>query len=203
MFPLERALNSINNSLNHPTGWEVASVIISGLGLIATVIVIIYNHKSIMISQKSIRQAVSLQLYEKRLVLFNHLSDQDAFKNAPLELKIVFSDQVYAKYKEIAELCQVRWKKTEEYLDSCMVFGSKHMPHVDSLYNLCEETMSTIDDNMEQTIQSIKDSNHSRTESLIRKQKDIQKLTKEIREKLPVLEQEMGKIVKESIGIEE
>lgn len=204
MSAIERALNAIDFSLNHPTVWAKTSVIISGLALLATVVVIIYNHKSITMAQKSIKQAVNLQLYEKRLELFNRLSDDDAFANVPLELKIVFSEQVYAMYKELSELCRMRWQKIDEYLGLCMVFGPQLTISTDPFYNLCQEKMSYIDKDLEQRIQHFKhttDCQHH-ADALTKHRDDIQKLTGKICDKLPALEKEMEQIVKNSIGIE-
>jgi len=204
MFPIVKALDSINYSLSHPTNWEIASVIISGISLFATVFVIFYNRKSITMAQKSINQAVNLQLYEKRLELFNRLSAQNAFENAPLELKIVFSNQIYTLYNEISVLCRKRWEIVGEYVGFCLVYNSKfhQMPPIEPLYNLCDETISFVIGKMEQSIQRYKD-NSVALEDLSSKKDVVEKLSEQIRKKLPALEKEMEQIIKNSIGIEE
>ncbi len=98
------AINSINYTLNHPTRWEIASVIISALSLLFTIIIIFYNYKSIKTANKSIQQSMDLHLYEKRLKLLNDIQTIDAFKAVPIEIKMVYSENIYILYSEIATL---------------------------------------------------------------------------------------------------
>lgn len=51
------------------------------------------------------RQAINLQLYEKRVELYSKLSQSDAFVCVPQEVKIVFSEEIYNLYSEIVSLC--------------------------------------------------------------------------------------------------
>lgn len=134
MQVIVEALNTINYSLTHPTGWEIASAIISGLSCALTVVVLFYNHKSIKIAQVSVRQATNLQLYEKRLELFKHLLDDNAFQTVPLELKIVYSEEIYTLFEEISKLCHERNEKIDEY----NIFSSRTF---DVSFNVCRETV--------------------------------------------------------------
>ena len=77
--------------LGKTSPWDIASVVIGIIGTLLTLVVLYYNHKSIKLTQKTMQQAISLQLYEKRLELYSGLLGDNAFEKAPLELKIVFS----------------------------------------------------------------------------------------------------------------
>lgn len=197
MQSIVEALNSINYSLTHPTRWEIASVIISAVSLILTVVVLFYNHRSISLAQKSIKQAVDLQLYEKRLELFKHLSEQDAFKNVPIEIKIVFSDSLYDLYADISILCQKRWEKIYE----CYVLGIVHEERISPFYNLCTESMKEINQVIVGKIQVLKKSpvTYRQAEALITQQSEINNFTEQITEKINTLEKMMSQIIKKSI----
>lgn len=51
--------------LGQTSCWEKASVIIGGISILLTLVVLWYNHKSIKLTQQTMRQAINLQLYEK------------------------------------------------------------------------------------------------------------------------------------------
>lgn len=191
------ALNTIDYSLTHPTGWEIASVIISGLSCALTLVVLFYNNKSIKIAQTSIRQATNLQLYEKRLELFKCLSDDSAFKTVPVELKIVYSEEIYVLFGEISKLCHDRNEKLSEYI---MLF---HRPF-DTPFNICGETMREIERFINGRIQeSQQHETTKRQADALRKHQDaINECTKLMENKFYMLEQKMEQILKNSIGIE-
>lgn len=190
------ALNTINYSLTHPTGWEIASVIISGLSCALTLVVLFYNHKSIKIAQASVRQATNLQLYEKRLELFKQLSDDNAFETVPVELKIVYSEEIYTLFGEISKLCHGRNEKISEY--NILL----HRPF-DIHFNVCGETMREIERFINGKIQESQkyETTKRQADALIIQQNAINGYTKLLENRFCVLEQKMEQILKESIGI--
>lgn len=114
---------------------DIISVGIGIIGTFLTLIVLYYNHKSIQLTQKTMQQAIGLQLYEKRLELYNAITDEQAFYVAPLSLKIAYNQEVYNLYSDIVELCEKRWENIYEF---AVRFG------VNSLYkkahgNICCE----------------------------------------------------------------
>ena len=58
-----QAVQRITEELSQTSGWDIAGVIIGGIGTILTIVVLWYNHKSIELTQRSIRQAIDLQLF--------------------------------------------------------------------------------------------------------------------------------------------
>ena len=60
---LVQAVQRITEELSQTSGWDIAGVIIGGIGTILTIVVLWYNHKSIELTQRSIRQAIDLQLF--------------------------------------------------------------------------------------------------------------------------------------------
>ena len=83
---LVRAIQQISEELGKTSGWDIAGVVISGISVILTVAVLAYNHKAIKLTQQSVQQAVNLQLFEKRLELYNAISGDQAFYDVPLSL---------------------------------------------------------------------------------------------------------------------
>lgn len=189
------ALNSINYSLTHPTGWEIASVVISAISLILTVAVLIYNHKSISLAQKSIAQAVDLQLYEKRLELYKRLQDRNAFAEVPMEIKIVYSNQIYNLYLEISELCQMRGKKLIELATVDVKTDWKH----ESYNNVCEEVIQLIDEILNRYMKSGL-LNEKKINSLKNLRNIVFDYTEKIKMKRTLLQEKMEKELKDSFG---
>ena len=137
-FELVQAIQQISEELSKTSGWDKASVFIGGIGIILTLIVLWYNHKSIELTQRSIRQAIDLQLFEKRLELYNAIKDDTAFYNAPLSLKIAYNEEIYNLYVEIAELCEKRWTKIKELAQSLADDNILSMPYGNTCYELFE-----------------------------------------------------------------
>ena len=105
-------LIEVIRELGKTSPWDIASVVIGIIGTLLTLVVLYYNHKSIELTQKTMQQAISLQLYEKRLELYNAITDEQAFSNAaPVSLKIVYTENIYQLYSEIVRLCDERWDK--------------------------------------------------------------------------------------------
>ena len=95
--------------------WEAISAVAAWAGAMGTVAVLIYNHLAIELTQRSVQQAVDLQLFEKRLELYNAIADDAAFYNVPLSLKIAYNEEVYKLYSDIVELCQKLWENICEF----------------------------------------------------------------------------------------
>lgn len=107
---LVQAIQQISEELSQTSGWDIAGVIIGGIGIILTIVVLWYNHRSIELTQHSIRQAIDLQLFEKRLELYNGIAQDKAFAEAPLSLKIAYTEHIYQLYVEIVESRQKCWE---------------------------------------------------------------------------------------------
>lgn len=201
MQAIVEALDSINYSLTHPTGWEMASVIISAVSLILTVAVLFYNHRSISLAQKSIKQAIDLQLYEKRLELFKRLSEQNAFLKVPVEIKIVYSDEIYNLYSAISLLCKKRVDLLADYNQRFCLYETI----VGQYYNVCDDKMQDIKDYITQKVRELQESKNldceHRANSLIEYQKELEEYTNAISEKYSMLERLMERQLKISIGI--
>lgn len=194
MQAILEALNSINYSISHPTGWEIASVMISAVSLLIAIIVLVYNHKSISIAQKSIKQAVDLQLYEKRLELFNWLQGATAFETIPVEMKIVYSDQVYNLCLEISELCCARESRLRELATVDRLIDWRNP----RFYNVHEEVMQLVDGVLNRC-KNAQDSNERRIDSLQDLRSAVLDYTMQIKEKFVLLQTIMEKELKESI----
>ena len=100
MDELINVLDEIAEELSKPSKLDIANAGIGIISIILTVVVLWYNHRSIKLTQRSVRQAINLQLYEKRLEYYSQLPKDNAFKEVPLGLKIVYSDEIYNLYKE-------------------------------------------------------------------------------------------------------
>lgn len=201
-FELVQAIQQISEELSKTSGWDKASVFIGGIGIVLTLIVLWYNHKSIELTQRSIRQAIDLQLFEKRLELYNAIKDDTAFYNAPLSLKIAYNEEIYLLYSEIVELCERRW---EQILQFALVF------HVISLENrehgnICHELFEEYTKQIESKIQTMQKgapaqcANNGKVDSLQNFKANTDLLHKSICQKYNQLEEKMRNILNQSIN---
>ena len=118
--------------------WDAIEACAAWVGAIGTIAVLIYNHIAIELTQKSVRQAVDLQLFEKRLELYNAIGKDTAFDSAPLSLKIAYTVEIYELYAEIAELCEKRWVKIKELAQALERDDILSMAHGNTCYELYE-----------------------------------------------------------------
>ena len=182
--------------------WDAISAVAAWAGAIGTVAVLIYNHIAIELTQKSVRQAVDLQLFEKRLELYNAITDDRAFYDAPLSLKIAYNEQVYQMYSEIVELCQKRWINI---IDFAVLFNVK------SLYqkehgNICLELYETYTKEIKHEIHirnagHLRDEEKKRASDLEKNKADTDLIHQQICEKYTQLEAQMRTILNQSINL--
>ena len=178
--------------LGQTSCWEKASVIIGGIGTLLTFVVLWYNHRSIKLTQQTMRQAINLQLYEKRLTLYSRLSKDDAFVDAPQELKIVFSDEIYSLYLEIVGLCD---EQTECFWEYCV------LTHQDDKYNFGKRNVSEEDYRRIITdIDRTTDFLPTHREELKGCKRRMENVHQEICDKYARLEVKMKKIIEDSIS---
>ena len=114
--------------------WDAISACAAWAGAIGTIAVLWYNHRSIRLAQYSVQQAINLQLYEKRLALYTDLSKSDAFKESPIELKIVYSEIIYNSHKQIVDLCNQK----AELINDLYILATFTDSRVDPCWNICE-----------------------------------------------------------------
>lgn len=172
--------------------WEAISATATWVGAMGTVLVLWYNHRSISLTQRSVQQAINLQLYEKRLELYTALSRDDAFKQAPLEVKIVYSETIYVLYKQISDLCNQKANLMEElYLLTAFLDGK-----AEPCWNVGEEQFQKY---MKQLELCIKGQDGHRKDSLIRHKNESQNVQDQIRSKYRTLEAMMRMVLKDSI----
>ena len=114
--------------------WDAISACAAWAGAIGTIAVLWYNHRSIRLAQYSVQQAINLQLYEKRLALYTDLSKSDAFKESPIELKIVYSEIIYNSHKQIVDLCNQK----AELINDLYILATFTDGRVDPCWNICE-----------------------------------------------------------------
>ena len=172
--------------------WEAISACAAWVGAIGTILVMWYNHRSIHLAQLGVQQAVSLQLYEKRLELYTALSRDDAFKDTPLEVKIVYSEIIYELYKQISDLCNRKVKFMDELY---MVFGFTD-GRVEPCWNIGEEQFKKYVKQLDLCIKG-QDSRHKKV--WIEQKKEIQKIQAEIKKKHFTLEMWMRMALNDSI----
>lgn len=175
--------------------WDAISAIAAWVGAIGTVAVLWYNHCSISLTQRSVQQAINLQLYEKRLELYTALSRDDAFKDAPLEIKIVYSEIIYDFYKQINDLCNQKANLMNElYLSHAFLEGKAEL-----CWNVGEEQFQKY---MKQLDLCIQGQNGQRKDSLIHHKNESQKVQDQIKSKYRTLEMMMRMVLNGSIGHE-
>jgi len=190
--------------LGQTSCWEKASVIIGGISILLTLVVLWYNHKSIKLTQQTMRQAINLQLYEKRVELYNKITDDQAFSEiAPITLKIVYSEEIYRLYSEIIELCDERWDKIWEFALVFHIIGWENRGHG----NVCQELYEKYTEQIDREIRLRKEGNptqyvnekqivsledHKNSTDLLHKQKC---------EKYAQLEEKMRTILNQSMKV--
>ena len=128
--------------------WDAVSAIAAWAGAIGTVAVLVYNHKAIELSQRSIQQAIDLQLLEKRLELYAATDSDQGFLHAPNSLSIAYSEEVYVLYVQMVELCRERWEKICEFAVLFNIKGWETWEHG----NLCYDMYDTYTKHIENEI---------------------------------------------------
>ena len=200
---LVQAIQQISDELSETSGWDIAGVIIGGISIILTIVVLWYNHKSIKLTQRSVRQAIDLQLFEKRLELYNAIADDKAFYNAPLSLKIAYTEEIYQLYSEIVELCEKRWVKIWEFAQAFDVINLENREHG----NICHELYGEYSKQIENKLQILKAggstqyTDDGKVFSLENHKANTDSLHEEICKKYAQLEEQMKKILEQSINI--
>lgn len=199
---LLQAIKQISEELSQTSGWDIASVVIGGISILLTIVVLVYNHISIKLTQRSVQQAVNLQMFEKRLELYNAIADDEAFYSAPLSLKIAYNEQVYHLYSDIVALCEKRWENIVDY--------AVHF-RADSLYNkkhgnVCSELYEEYAKGMQHQIR-LRDTEHLTAEdkkkvtALEKHKADTDLIHQEICDKYAQLEEKMRTILEQSIDL--
>lgn len=190
--------------LGQTSCWEKASVIIGGISTLLTFVVLWYNHKSIKLTQQTMRQAIGLQLYEKRLELYSTITDEKAFsKAAPISLKIVYTEDIYQLYSEIVELCDERWNKIMEFSLVFPIADLEKMQHG----NICQNLYNLYLNRVEQALQL--EARYDPTDcqnirqifSLKKHKEEIVEIHRKICEKYPQLEEKMRTMLNQSMKI--
>lgn len=198
---LIQAIQQISEELSQTSGWDIAGVIIGGIGIILTIVVLWYNHKSIELTQRSIRQAIDLQLFEKRLELYNAIAEDTAFYNAPLSLKIAYNEEIYNLHSNIVELCEKRWKNIDEYAALFRANGLYELEHG----NVCHELYEAYTKEIEHQIQlrnagRLTDEDKKKASVLEKHKADADLIHQEICKKYSQLEKKMRTILNQSIN---
>lgn len=181
--------------------WEAISAVAAWAGAMGTVAVLIYNHLAIELTQRSVQQAVDLQLFEKRLELYNAIADDAAFYNVPLSLKIAYNEEVYKLYSDIVELCQKLWENICEF---AVLFDVKNLYEKEH-GNVCCKLYDEYTKEIENQIQlrndgHLLDVNKKRALSLEKHKADADLIHQEICEKYSQLEKKMRTILNQSIN---
>ena len=148
---LLQAIQQIPRELSQPSNWDIAGVIIGGIGVILTIVVLWYNHKSIKLAQHSIQQAIGLQLYEKWLELYSALAEDTAFEEIPMSLKIVYSEEIYNLYAEISNLCR---KRSQNILELYVLRRESQLCSI-PCWNVCEPMFQKYLKDVDDTIKKL------------------------------------------------
>lgn len=196
------AIQQISEELGKTSEWDIASVVISGISVILTVAVLVYNHKAIKLTQQSVQQAVNLQLFEKRLELYNAIAGEQAFYDVPLSLKIAYNQEVYDLYLEIMELCKKRWTNICEF---AVLFGIKNLYEKEH-GNVCSGLYAEYTKEIEHQIKlgkdgHLSDAEHKRAVALEKHKTDADLMQEKICKKYAQLEEKMRSILNQSIQL--
>lgn len=181
--------------------WDAISAVAAWAGAIGTVAVLVYNHKAINLTQRSIQQAIDLQLFEKRLELYNAIGDDTAFYNAPLSLKIAYNDEIYLLYSEIVELCEKRWRKIWEFAELFRVIGLQNREHGNVCHELYKEYSKQIENELRirKAGAPVQDTDDGKVISLENHKADTDLLYEAICKKYAQLEEKMKTTLNQSI----
>lgn len=190
--------------LGKPSLLDIISVGIGIVGTFLTLVVLYYNHKSIQLTQKTMQQAIGLQLYEKRLELYNTITDGTAFSTvAPISLKIVYTEDIYQLYSEIVDLCDERWNKIMEFSLLFPIKNLENMQHG----NICHKLYDLYIDRIDRALQLKEQDdptdyqNIQQIFALREHKKETSVIHKKICEKYSQLEEKMRTILNQSMKV--
>lgn len=112
-----------------------------------------------------------------------------------MEIKIVYSNQIYSLYLEISELCQMRGEKLLELATVDVKTDWKH----ESYNNVCEEMIQLIDEILNRYMKSGL-LNEKKINSLKNLRNIVFDYTEQIKMKRTLLQEKMEKELKDSFG---
>lgn len=200
---LVQVIQQIAEELSQTSEWDIANVVIGAIGIILTIVVLVYNHKAIKLTQRSVQQAIDLQLFEKRLELYNAIAEDNAFYSAPLSLKIAYNEEIYQLYSDIVELCEKRWVNIWEFSQLFGRFDWENQEHG----NVCDELYKKYVKEVESKIELRKKGykfqrvNDRELLALEKAKATTNSLQQDICEKYCQLEEKMRKVLNWSINI--
>lgn len=182
--------------------WDAISAVAAWIGAIGTIWVLCYNHKAIKLTQRSVQQAIDLQLFEKRLELYNAITDKRAFSAVSLSVKIAYTEEIYQLYSDIVELCEKRWAEIWEFAQCFHYIELENYEHE----NICQELYESYSQKIENQIRKRKNGTFTQTNnnqliSLEEHKATVDSLQKEICDKYALLEQQMKMILEQSINL--
>lgn len=182
--------------------WDAIAAYAAWVGAIGTIAVLVYNHIAIELTQKSVRQAVDLQLFEKRLELYNAIKEDTAFYNAPLSLKIAYNEEIYLLYSEIVELCKKRWEQIGEFALVFHVINLENREHGNVCHGLYEEYTKQIESRIRTMQKGVptRCAAKDKVDPLQNSKANTDSLHKSICQKFDQLEEKMRTILNQSIN---
>lgn len=182
--------------------WDAVSACAAWAGAIGTVAVLVYNHWTIKLTQRSVRQAIDLQMFEKRLELYNAIASDKAFYSAPLSLKIAYNEEIYHLYSDIVELCEKRWAKIWEFAQVFRLLDLENKEHGNVCHELYEEYTKQIENKIriQKAGRSTQYTDDGKEISLENYKINTDSLHKAICEKYTQLEGKMRTILNQSIN---
>lgn len=182
--------------------WDAIAACAALAGAIGTIVVLIYNHIAIELTQKSVRQAVDLQLFEKRLELYNAIANDTAFYSVPLSIKIAYNDEIYQLYSDIVMLCEKRWMNIWEFAQVFHDISLESKEHG----NVCRELYEEYTERIESEIQMRQEgtpeqyTGDGKVNSLQNHKANTDSLHKAICQKYDQLERKMRTVLNQSIN---
>ena len=123
--------------INNFDFFQIISMVISILSFITTVVVVIFNYRSVKAAELSVKAAeksieltkieiqksIDLQLYDKRLSIANHLEVND-YSDSVMEVALLFGNDIYKQIRNIKKMIQEKnnyelmEKRYDELLDT-------------------------------------------------------------------------------------
>lgn len=122
------AIMEISKAISEPSIFDIIALVISVLSLLATIIVMLLNYRSVRAAKESVQVAeksvelaklqleksIDAQLYEKRLEIANRIEKND-YSSSITEIALLFGDEIYQRVKEIQYTISLESYQKERY----------------------------------------------------------------------------------------
>lgn len=129
------ALEEIANCLNQTDYLGIVGTVISFLGFITTCIVIVFNYRTIKLTQTQIQKSIDIQLYDRYFTIIERIEKND-YSTSITEIALLFGEDIAAEVSELVNLNDEMDFNNREQQEYFKLLKDCSDPEIQEFYNL-------------------------------------------------------------------